>query len=91
GPLPAADLSYVSQVIAERTGLPQQEAEARVRMVYAAVQEKLQAAETAARTAADEARKASATAALWMFISLLIGAFVASWTATLGGRQRDQH
>jgi len=26
---------------------------------------------------------------LWLFISLLIGAFVASLSATYGGRQRD--
>ena len=46
-------------------------------------------AETAAREAADEARKASAYAALWIFITLLIGAFAASLLATFGGRQRD--
>jgi hypothetical protein len=33
--------------------------------------------------------KASAYAALWLFISLLIGAFVASLAATYGGRRRD--
>jgi hypothetical protein len=27
--------------------------------------------------------------ALWLFISLLIGAFVASFAATVGGQQRD--
>ncbi|MDP9140393.1 MAG: hypothetical protein M3O62_06315, partial [Pseudomonadota bacterium] len=58
GPLSPADLSYVGDVVAGRTGLPQQEAEERVRTLYAAAQGKLQAAETAARTAADEARKA---------------------------------
>ena len=38
---------------------------------------------------ADKARKASAYAALWIFVSLLAGAFVASLAATFGGRQRD--
>ena len=45
--------------------------------------------EATAKETADEARKASAYAALWIFVSLLIGAFVASLAATLGGRQRD--
>jgi hypothetical protein len=42
-----------------------------------------------ANTAAELNRKASAYAALWLFISLLIGAFAASVTAIYGGRQRD--
>jgi hypothetical protein len=46
-------------------------------------------AETKAREAADAARKASSYAALWLFISLLAGAFTASWMATFGGKQRD--
>ena len=45
--------------------------------------------EIAAKDAADKARKASAYSALWLFISLLIGAFVASLAATFGGRRRD--
>lgn len=40
---------------------------------------------------ADQAaeRKASTDSALWVFVALLSGAFVASLAATLGGRQRD--
>jgi len=38
---------------------------------------------------ADDARKAAAYAALWLFITLLIGAFFASLSATWGGRRRD--
>jgi len=53
------------------------------------MQTTLNDAETKAREAADAAREASAYAALWLFISLLAGAFVASWMATFGGRQRD--
>jgi hypothetical protein len=89
GALPAEDLRYVGQLVAQRTGLSQQEAEKRVGDTYARMQAKLRDAETAAKEAADKARKASAYAALWLFISLLIGAFVASFTATRGGRQRD--
>lgn len=88
-PLPADDVRHVGQLIAQRTGLSQADAEKRVTDTYARAQAQVLEAETAAREAADKARKASAYTALWIFISLLIGAFVASLAATLGGRQRD--
>jgi hypothetical protein len=87
--LPAEDIRYVGQIVSLRTGLTQQDAEKRVSDTYARLQTKLRDAETAAKEAADKGRKASAYAALWLFISLLIGAFVASFAATIGGRQRD--
>lgn len=89
GAMPAEDVSYVGQVVAQRTGLTQQAAERRVSETFARVQAALSEAETAAREATDNARKASAYAAIWLFISLLIGAFVASFAAPYGGRQRD--
>ena len=89
GSMPDADLRYVGQVVAQRTELTQQEAERRVRDVFARLQATLNEAEAAARATADAAREASAYAALWLFVSLLSGAFVASWMATFGGRQRD--
>ena len=89
GPMATEDVRYVGQLVAQRTGLTQQEAEKRVTDTYARMQTKLRDIETAAREAADKARKASAYAALWLFISLLIGAFVASLSATYGGRSRD--
>jgi hypothetical protein len=88
-PLPPEDIRYVAQIVAQRTGLSQQDAEKRVADVYAKAQAKLRAADGAARDAADKARKASAYSALWLFVSLLIGAFVASLAATFGGRRRD--
>lgn len=88
-PLPPEDVRYVGQIVAQRTGLSQQDAEKRVNVVYARAQAKLEDAEVAARDAADKARKASAYSALWLFVSLLIGAFVASLSATFGGRRRD--
>jgi len=90
GPLPADDTRYVAQRIAQYTGLTQQDAEKRVSDAYASAQAKLASAEAAAKDAADKSRKASAYAALWLFISLLIGAFCASLAATFGGRQRDR-
>lgn len=89
GAFPAADVTHVGQLVAQRTGLSQQDAEKRVIDTYTGLQTKLRDAETAAKDAADKARKASAYAALWLFISLLIGAFIASLAATFGGRHRD--
>jgi hypothetical protein len=85
GKLPPEDARHVAQVVSQRTGMSQAEAEKRVNETFSQLQAKKQ--ET--KEAADEARKASAAAALWMFISLLIGAFVACITATWGGRHRD--
>ena len=87
--LPPEDVQYAGQVVASRTGLSQQDAEKRVRDTFARVQGTLRDAEISARDAADKARKASAYAALWLFTSLLIGAFIASLAATYGGRRRD--
>ncbi|WP_200388990.1 hypothetical protein [Thiocapsa imhoffii] len=89
GELPDEDLRHIGQVVADRTGLSQRDAQERVANTFARLQTTLQETETTAREAADEARKASAYAALWAFISMLIGAFVASLAATLGGRQRE--
>lgn len=88
-PLLPEDMQYVGQLVAQHTGLSQQDAEKRVTDVYARAQLKLNQIEMTAKEATDQARKASAFAALWMFVSLLIGAFVASLAATYGGRQRD--
>ena len=87
--LPPEDLRYVGQVISQRIGVSQQDAEKRVSDTYARMQTKLRDAEAAVKEAADKARKASAYAVLWLFISLLIGVFVASFAATYGGRHRD--
>jgi hypothetical protein len=74
----AADKTYLAQLIAARAGLSQTDAEKRVSEVLAQ-----------ARQAADTARKAVAHSMYWMFLALLIGAFCASYAATIGGRQRD--
>ncbi|MES2532751.1 MAG: hypothetical protein V4636_17055 [Pseudomonadota bacterium] len=89
GALPADDAKYVGQVVAQRTGLSQQDAEKRVNDIYAKAQATLNDAQTKAKEAADAARKASAYGALWLVVSMLIGAFVASFAATYGGRRRD--
>ena len=87
--LPPEDVRYVSQIVSQHTGLSQQESERRVIDTYERVHAQLQEAKVAAKDVADETRKASAHGALWLFVSLLVGAFVASLSATFGGRRRD--
>jgi hypothetical protein len=87
--LPPADVTYVGGLVAQRTGLSQQDAEKRVTDTFAAMQAKVRDVEAAAKDAAEKARKATAYATLWIFVSLLAGAFVASLSATFGGRERD--
>lgn len=89
GAISPEDSKYVAQLIAQRTGMSQQDAEKRVADTYAKAQQAVQDAETKAKEAADKARKAAAYTSLWLFVSLLLGAFTASLMATFGGRRRD--
>jgi hypothetical protein len=86
GEVPAADKTYLAQLVSSRTGLPQADAEKRVNDVLA----QIDAAKTKAKEAADAARKAGTTLTLLTFLSLLIGAFIASVSAAIGGRIRDE-
>lgn len=87
--LPAEDLRYLGQLVSLHSGLSQVDAEKRVSATFSKLQSNVNNAKVAAADAADKVRKASAYTALWLFISLLAGAFVASVAATFGGRQRD--
>jgi hypothetical protein len=78
GELSAPDRQYLGELVTANTGLAPAEAEQRVTEIF-----------TNAKKAADDARKASAALALWLVVSLFVGAFVASFSATLGGRLRD--
>jgi hypothetical protein len=89
GDLAPADKTYLSQWVAARTGLNQSDAEKRVTETFAQAKAARAAAEAKAREAAEAARKAGAYLSLWVFVSMLAGAFCASYAATIGGRQRD--
>jgi hypothetical protein len=89
GSLSADDRAHLAKVVAARTGLPQADAEKRVDEVYAKVSSTVATAKAKAKEAADTARKATAGAALWMTVALMLGAFVAAIAATFGGRLRD--
>jgi hypothetical protein len=87
GSVSAADRGYLVEQVSARTGASQADAQARVDSFISAItqaQEKLKAD-------ADAARKAAAEASIYLALSLLIGAFIASISAALGGRIRDEH
>jgi len=86
GEVSAEDKTYLSQLVAARTGLSEADAKTRVDTILAKVQD----GQVKAKQAADTARKGSATFALLGALSLVIGAFIASAAAALGGRQRDE-
>ena len=85
GDVPAADKTYLAQLISAKTGISQQDAEKRVNDVIA----KAKDAEVKAREAADAARKAAAHLSLFTAFSMLIGAFIAAAAGAFGGHRRD--
>ena len=87
--LPPSDVKYAGQLVSQQTGITQAEAEKRVAMTFATLQQKKMNAMTQAKDAADTARRATAYAALWFFVFLLVGSFSASLAATWGGKSRD--
>ena len=87
GNMPDADRSYLANLVAAKTGASPADAEKRVDAYVSSSME----AETKAKSAADTTRKAAAQASIYLALSLLIGAFIASVAAALGGRLRDEH
>jgi hypothetical protein len=78
GHLAPEDRSYLATVVAARTGSTEAEAQSHVDETYARAQQ-----------TADTARKALAHSMYWAFLALLVGAFSASYAATIGGKLRD--
>jgi len=74
----AADRSYLAKVVAARTGLSPADADKRVNDVIAEAKQDL-----------EKARKAAEHLAIWLTLSLFIGAFSAALAATEGGGLRD--
>jgi hypothetical protein len=82
GALSANDKSYLSAVVAQRTGLPQAEAEKRVTDTVAEF-------EKVTRETADKGRRAAVLAAFATAASLVISLAAAWWAALRGGHHRD--
>jgi hypothetical protein len=76
--LNSADRTYVAKVVSARTGLSQADADKRVTEVTTQIKSDL-----------DKARKNAMQLAIWLTLSLFIGALSASLAATEGGGLRD--
>jgi hypothetical protein len=72
------DRNYVASLVVVTTGVGRSEAEARVTSAF-----------DRDLAAIDQARKSVAHSLYWLFVALLLGAFTASFAATMGGRRRD--
>jgi len=79
GDWPAADRTYLAQLVSSRTGLSGGDSEKRVNDTIAA-----------AKAEADRTRKAAASLSIWLTISMFVGAFAASLAAIEGGQLRDE-
>lgn len=90
GALSPSDRDYLARLVARRADMSQMDATKRVDAVFEQFNKSVTETRNSGKIAADQARKAAANSALWMFVALLLGAFVASLAATLGGRQRDK-
>jgi hypothetical protein len=75
----SSDEALLTQLVAGKTGQSPADAGKQVSETM-----------TEARQTAETLRKATARLLLWTFLALLIGAFCASYAATIGGRQRDR-
>lgn len=73
-----ADRTYVSKVVAARTGLSQPDADKRVNDIAVQIKADL-----------DKARKAAMQISIWLTLSLFVGAFCAALAAMEGGGLRD--
>lgn len=80
GDFGADDKAHVARLIANRTGMSQAEAQARIDTVLAK-----------AKAAADAARRVALIVAFATAAALLVGAAAGAWAATLGGKHRDQN
>lgn len=87
GELPGTDRAYLTQLVVARTGRSQADAQKRVDDFAARIND----VEGKANAAADTARDVAAELSIYLALSLSIGAFIASVSAALGGRLRDEH
>jgi hypothetical protein len=82
-----ADRTYLASVVAANTGIPPEEAQARVDQAIASVEQARQDAIQAARIA----RNTGIIGAFLIATSLLISALGAFWAAQKGGNHRDKN
>ena len=82
-----AATASAANATAGSAGIPQDEVQKRVDSVVAETND----GQLRLKAAADEARKAAAETAVFTALAMLIGAFIASVAAAIGGHLRDEH
>ena len=87
GGIADSDRTYLVSLIEHKSGASPQDAKSRVDEFVTAMND----AKTEAAKAADAARRVAAETAIYTALSMLIGAFIASVSAVLGGHLRDEH
>lgn len=80
------DRAYLAQTVRTSSGLSEEQARRRVDQAIATLDQ----AKQKAQQVAEEARKAASRGALFAFLSLVVGAFIASAAAAFGGSLRDK-
>jgi len=86
GSVDEADRAYLASVVAANTGLPPEEASARVTQVLTEVDQ----ARAQAAQAAEALRRATVLGAFTTAAAILVSAAAAYWAAQKGGNHRDQ-
>jgi hypothetical protein len=87
GSIADTDRTYLVSLIARKSGASPEDAKRRVDEFVTTIND----AKNKAMEAADAARKVAASTAIYTALSMLIGALIASVSAALGGRLRDEH
>ncbi len=87
GDVPQEDRSYLVQMVSVRAGVSTEEAAKRVDNVIS----KLNSAKEKIKQDAEAARKTAMHVSIYIFLSMLIGAFIASAAAAIGGKHWDEY
>lgn len=87
GRVPADDRAYLVSLVVANAGASQTEAQRRVEGFIADAD----TAATKLKAQADAARKDAAEVSIYTALAMLIGAFIASVSAAMAGRLRDEH
>jgi hypothetical protein len=87
GTVADADRAYLASLIAQRSGVSSDDATRRVDEFVTSMND----AKAKAMELANAARKVAAETGIYTALSMLIGALMASVSAALGGRLRDEH
>jgi hypothetical protein len=85
------DRAYLQTLVAQRTGMNQDEASARVNATIERAAQMREEIASNVRAVAERVRSAAASGAFWTAVFSLLSGIVAVYAAQLGGRHRDEN